>query len=155
MRQQAGRFWQARAPRERQLIVVMAVAVALLLVWLTLCSRRCASCARRRSSSTSSTCSCSRCSSPPARAGPARASPVPPEQASKALRAATEQLGTGAKLSVQGDRAVLSFNAIQATPCAAGSARRARGARPAGGGQLVKAAGGYTGSISLTLAGAS
>ena len=27
-RQQAGRFWQSRAPRERQLIVVMAVAVA-------------------------------------------------------------------------------------------------------------------------------
>src|SRR5436189_186567 len=35
-RRQAGRFWQARAPRERQLIVVMAVSVAVLLVWLTL-----------------------------------------------------------------------------------------------------------------------
>ena len=31
-RQQAGRFWQARAPRERQLILVMLVAVAVLLV---------------------------------------------------------------------------------------------------------------------------
>ena len=35
-RQQAGRFWQARAPRERQLIIVMAVSVAVLLVWLVL-----------------------------------------------------------------------------------------------------------------------
>ena len=35
-RQQAGRFWQARAPRERQLILVMVVSVAFLLGWLTL-----------------------------------------------------------------------------------------------------------------------
>ena len=35
-RQQAGRFWQSRAPRERQLIVVMVVSVAILLVWLIL-----------------------------------------------------------------------------------------------------------------------
>src|SRR5205085_12086130 len=33
-RQQAGQFWQARAPRERQMIVAMAAAVAVLSVWL-------------------------------------------------------------------------------------------------------------------------
>ena len=35
-RKQAGRFWQARAPRERQLIIVMTVSVTVLLVWLVL-----------------------------------------------------------------------------------------------------------------------
>ena len=33
-REQAGRFWQTRAPRERLAIAAMAAAVAVLLVWL-------------------------------------------------------------------------------------------------------------------------
>jgi general secretion pathway protein M len=40
------------------------------------------------------------------------ATPVAPDQAGAALKAATDRLGTSARLSVQGDRAVLTLSDI-------------------------------------------
>jgi general secretion pathway protein M len=156
-RQQAGRFWQARAPRERQLILAMAAAVGVLVVWLVLLQP-----ALRTLRET------------PAEldrldlqlqqmqlaAGEMQtlkaASPVPAEQAAAALRAATTQLGEKAKVVVQGDRATLTFTGVAPDALRAwlGEARSAARARPSDA-QLVKAAAGYSGSITVVLGSAS
>ena len=64
--------------------------------------------------------------------------------------------GTKAKLALQGDRATLSFTTVpfESLRTWLGEARRAARARPVEA-QLLKSAGGYSGSISLTLAGSS
>lgn len=156
-RQQAGRFWQARAPRERQLIVVMAIAVAVLLVWLILVQPalrilREAPLELDRLDQQMQQMQLAASEMQGLRA----ASPVPTEQATTALRAATAQLGSTAKLAVQGDRAVLSFTGIQGDALRGwlGEARSAARARPMEA-QLVKAATGYSGSITVSLGGAS
>ena len=156
-RQQAGRFWQSRAPRERQLIVVMVVSVAILLVWLILIQPalrilREAPLELDRLDQQMQQMQLAAGEMQALRA----ASPVPTEQASTALRAATSQLGSSAKLSIQGDRAILTFTAIQGDALRGwlNEARSAARARPMEA-QLVKAATGYTGSITVSLGGAS
>ena len=156
-RQQAGRFWQSRAPRERQLIVVMAVAVGTLLVWLTLLqpalrTLREAPIDLDRLDQQMQQMQLAAGEMQTLRA----ASPVPAEQAATALRAATAQLGERAKLAIQGDRATLTFTGVPADALRAflGEARSAARARPMEA-QLVKAATGYSGSVTLSLGGAS
>jgi general secretion pathway protein M len=156
-RQQAGRFWQARAPRERQLIVLMAISVAVLLVWLigiqpALRTLREAPLELDRLDQQMQQLQLAAGEMQALRA----ASPVPTEQASTALRAATTQLGSSAKLSIQGDRAVLTFTGIQGDALRGwlNEARSAARARPMEA-QLVKAASGYTGSITVSLGGGS
>jgi general secretion pathway protein M len=156
-RQQAGRFWQARAPRERQLIVLMAISVAVLLVWLigiqpALRTLREAPLELDRLDQQMQQLQLAAGEMQALRA----ASPVPTEQASTALRAATAQLGSSAKLSIQGDRAVLTFTGIQGDALRGwlNEARSAARARPMEA-QLVKAASGYTGSITVSLGGGS
>ena len=156
-RQQAGRFWQSRAPRERQLIVVMVVSVAILAVWLILIQPalrilRDAPVELDRLDQQMQQMQLAASEMQGLRA----ASPVPTEQASTALRAATSQLGSSAKLSIQGDRAILTFTAIQGDALRGwlNEARSAARARPMEA-QLVKAATGYTGSITVSLGGGS
>ena len=156
-RQQAGRFWQSRAPRERQLIVVMAMAVGALLVWLTLLqpalrTLREAPIDLDRLDQQMQQMQLAAGEMQTLRA----ASPVPAEQAATALRAATAQLGERAKLAIQGDRATLTFTGVPADALRAflGEARSAARARPMEA-QLVKAATGYSGSVTLSLGGAS
>lgn len=156
-RQQAGRFWQSRAPRERQLILVMAVAVGGLLVWLALIQpalgilrQAPADLDRLDQQMQQMQLAASEMQ------GLRAASPVPTEQATTALRAATAQLGERARLAVQGDRAVLTFTGIEGDALRSwlGEARSAARARPMEA-QLVKAATGYSGSITVSLGGAS
>jgi general secretion pathway protein M len=157
LRQQARQFWQARAPRERQLIVVMAVVVAALVVWLiavqpALRTLRAAPAELDQLDLQLQQMQIAALESETLRS----ASPVPPAQATEALRAASERLGTKAKLSLQGDRATLTFTGLQFESLRTwlGEARRAARARPVEA-QFLKSAGGYSGSISLTLAGTS
>jgi len=156
-RQQAGRFWQSRAPRERQLIVVMGISVTILLVWLVLVQPalrilRDAPVELDRLDQQMQQMQLAASEMQGLRA----ASPVPTEQASTALRAATAQLGSSAKLAIQGDRAVLTFTGIQGDALRGwlGEARSAARARPVEA-QMVKAAIGYSGSITVSLGGAS
>ena len=83
------------------------------------------------------------------------ASPVTPAQANEALRAATERLGSKAKLLIQGDRATITFTGLAFEDLRAwvGEARSGARARPVEA-QLLKAASGYSGSISVVLASA-
>lgn len=156
-RQQAGRFWQARAPRERQLIAAMAVALAVLVVWLValqpaLTTLRQAPAELDALDRQWQQMQLAALESEALRS----ASPVPPAQAAEALRGASERLGSKAKLLIQGDRATLTFTGVAFDDLRGwlGEARSGARARPVEA-QLLKAATGYSGSISVTLASAS
>ena len=84
------------------------------------------------------------------------ASPVPPQQAAEALRAATERLGGKGKLALQGDRATLTFSStpFETLRSWIGEARSAARARPVEA-QLLKGANGYSGAITVVLSGTS
>jgi general secretion pathway protein M len=152
-RRQAGRFWQARAAREKQLIVAMTVAVGALLVWWiaiqpALRSLHESAVDIERLDQQMQQVQLAAGEMQTLRA----ASPVPTEQATAALRAATARLGDRAKLLVQGERATLSFTGIPADALRAwlGEARSAARARPLEA-QMVKAAAGYSGSITVSV----
>lgn len=156
-RQQAGQFWQARAPHERQLIVAMAFAVALLIVWLVavrpaLDTLRETPAELDRLDAQWQQTQLAALESATLRS----ASPVPPQQAAEALRAATERLGGKGKIALQGDRATLTFSAtpFEALRTWIGEARSAARARPVEA-QLLKGANGYSGAITVVLAGTS
>ena len=152
-RQQAGQFWQARAPRERQLIVAMAVAVGILLVWLiavqpALRTLRETPVELDRLDAQWQQMQLAALESTTLRS----ASPVPPQQAAEALRAATERLGGKGKIALQGDRATLTFSAVpfEALRNWIGEARSAARARPVEA-TLSRGPNGYSGSIVLQL----
>jgi len=156
-REQAGQFWQARAPRERQLIGAAAFALAILALWLiaiqpAVRTLREAPVELDRLDQQWQQTQLAAFESESLR----NASPVPPAQAGEALRAATERLGSKAKLVMQGDRASLTFTGVAFEDLRAwlGEARSAARARPVEA-QMLKAAAGYSGSISIVLAGAS
>ncbi len=81
--------------------------------------------------------------------------PVPAAQAAQALQAASEHLGTGARLTITGERAVLTLTGISSEALQAwlGEARSAARARPVEA-QLQRGPKGFTGSIVLALSGA-
>ena len=156
-RQQAGQFWQARAPRERQLIVAMAVAVAVLIVWLiavqpALRTLRETPAELDQLDNQLQQMQLAALESTTLRA----VSPVPPQQAAEALRAATERLGGKGKIALQGDRAVLTFSTVpfESLRNWIVEARSAARARPIEA-QLLKGAAGYSGSITVVLSGTS
>ena len=155
VRAQAGQLWRSRAPRERQLIAAGAIALAILLVWLiavqpALKILRETPAELDRLDSQWQQMQLAAFESAALRS----ASPVPPAQANEALRAATERLGGKGKISLQGDRAVLTFSGLpfEALRNWLGEVRSAARARPVEA-QLLKGASGYSGSISITLAG--
>ena len=154
-RAQAGQLWRSRAPRERQLIAAMAIAIAVLLVWLiavqpALRTLRETPTELDRLDSQWQQMQLAALESASLRS----ASPVPPAQATEALRSATERLGGKGKISLQGDRAVLTFSGVpfEGLRNWLGEVRSAARARPVEA-QLLKGATGYSGSISIALAG--
>ena len=154
-REQAGRLWQSRAPRERQAIAAMAAAVAILLVWLiavqpALKTLRETPAELDRLDGQWQQMQLAALESTALRS----ASPVPPQQAAEALRAATERLGGKGKIALQGDRATLTFSAVpfEALRNWIGEARSAARARPVEA-QLLKSPTGYSGTITIVLSG--
>ena len=154
-RSELGRFWQARAPRERQLMAAMGIAIGVLIVWLIAIQPALrtlretpAELARLDEQMQQMTLAANEMETLRS------ASPVPTEQAVIALRAATASLGDKAKLNVQGDRATMTFAGIPSDALRAwlGEARSAARARPLEA-QMVKAASGYTGSITVGIGG--
>ena len=155
VRAHAGQVWRSRAPRERQLIAAGAIAVAVLLVWLiavqpALRTLRETPAELDRLDAQWQQMQLAAFESAALRS----ASPVPPAQANEALRAATERLGGKGKIALQGDRAVLTFSGLpfEALRNWLGEVRSAARARPVEA-QLLKGASGYSGSISIMLAG--
>jgi general secretion pathway protein M len=80
---------------------------------------------------------------------------VPAAQALQALRASTDRLGAAARLSISGERAVVSLNGIDGEALQAwlGEVRGAARARPVEA-TLQRGPQGYSGSIVLALGGA-
>ena len=155
VRAQARQLWRSRAPRERQLIAGGAFALAVLLIWLVavqpaLRTLRETPAELDRLDSQWQQMQIAAVESAALRS----ASPVPPAQANEAIRAATERLGGKGKVALQGDRAVLTFSALpfEALRNWLGEVRSAARARPVEA-QLLKGASGYSGSITITLAG--
>ncbi len=74
------------------------------------------------------------------------------EQSAAALRSASERLGAKARLSLQGDRAVLTLNGVSSAQLREwlAEARAGARARPIEA-QLSRGAQGFTGSVTLTL----
>ena len=81
--------------------------------------------------------------------------PVPAGQEMLALQAASDHLGAAAKLSISGDRAVLTISGIASEPLLAwlGEVRSAARARPVQA-QMLRGPKGYSGTIVLALNGA-
>lgn len=79
--------------------------------------------------------------------------PVPPVQAEASLQAATSRLGAAARLSRQGDRAVLSFQGVSGEALAAWleEVRVGARARPLEAAWQRGADGAYQGSVTLSL----
>ncbi len=157
LREQARHLWRTRAPRERLLIAAGAIALAVLVIWMiavqpALTTLRETPAELDRLDSQWQQMQLAASESAALRS----ASPVPPAQATEALRAATERLGGKGKLALQGDRAVLTFSGVpfEALRNWLGEVRSAARARPVEA-QLLKGASGYSGSISLAMAGSS
>ena len=90
--------------------------------------------------------------------GPRKAAPpVPPAQSAVALKAASDRLGDKAKLSLQGERAVLTLNGVGAEALRSWLAEVRSGARARPiDAQLTRGPQGFTGTlVVLTPGGAS
>ena len=81
--------------------------------------------------------------------------PVNSEQAAAALRAATERLGEQAKLSLQGDRAVLTLNGVGTSQLRdwLAEARSGARARPVEA-SLLRSGNGFSGTLVVAIGGA-
>ena len=155
-RREAGRWWQGRAPREQQLIALMTFAVAVLLVWLIAVQPALRILRETPPQLDQLDQQLQQMQLAAVESESMRsASPVPQAQAAEALRVATQRLSDKAKLVVQGDRATLTFTGVpfEALRTWLGEARSGARARPVEA-QFLKAAAGYSGSISVTLPGA-
>jgi general secretion pathway protein M len=82
------------------------------------------------------------------------APPVSTAQATEALQAASARLGAAAKLSINGDRAVLTVSGVASEPLLAwlGEVRSAARARPVEA-QLLRGPQGFSGTVVLSLNG--
>lgn len=153
LRERAQAAWSQLAPRERAAVALAGAALALLLLvlvgiqpaWRTL---RDAPAQRAQVESV-----LAQMQRDAAEAARLRGQPtVSPAQAAAALEAATQALGPGARLSLQGDRAALEFSGLDGERLGAWLAevRSAARAKPLEA-QLQRGDGGYAGRIVLLL----
>ena len=155
LRQQASTFWRSRAPRERQSLGAGAVALVLVLVWLMLVQPAWHTVREAPAQLDRLDRELQQIQATAVEIRTLRAvAPVSSTQATAALKAATDRLGTSARLSLQGDRATLTLTGV--SPDALrnwlNEARSAARARPIEA-SLARAAQGYSGTVSVTLGG--
>ncbi|MCV2359460.1 type II secretion system protein M [Paucibacter sp. TC2R-5] len=156
LKAQALTRWQALADREQLALQFVAWILALLLLWLIAIQPGLRSLRQAPAQLEALELQLQEMQALAAEARELRATPaVPIALAAQALQAASEHLGPAAKLSVNGDRAVLSVNGVGAEPLQAwlGEVRSAARARPLEA-KLQRSPNGYTGTIVLMLSGA-
>jgi general secretion pathway protein M len=156
LKAQAHTRWQALADREQLALQVVAWILALLLLWLLAIQPGLRTLRQAPAQLEVLELQLQEMQALAAEARELRATPpVPIALAAQALQAASEHLGPAAKLSVNGDRAVLSVNGVGAEPLQAwlGEVRSAARARPLEA-KLQRSPTGYTGTIVLMLSGA-
>lgn len=149
-------WWRGLSARDRRLAVFGATVLVLFLLWLLALQPALATLKRApaeldRLDAELQTMQRLAAETTELRAMP----PVNPDQAQAALKVATERLGDKARLSLQGDRAVLTLNgagteAVRAWLAEARSGARARPLEA----NLMRTALGYSGTLVVALGGA-
>ena len=147
--------WQALAPRERRLLTLGSVALLVLLVWMVLVQpalRTVREAPQRLDRLDQQLQQMQRLAAEGRELR--NAPPVSAAQGAFALKAATDRLGEQARLSVQGDRAVLTLNGLSGEQLRSwlAEARAAARARPVEA-QLSRTPQGYNGTLVVTLGG--
>lgn len=105
--------WRGLAAREQLLLALAAAAIALLLLWLLAVQPAWRTLSRAPAEIDRLDAQLQSMQALAAEAQQLRAAPpVTPDQATEALKAATTRLGDKAKLTLQGERAVLTLNGI-------------------------------------------
>ena len=156
LRQQAGAWWQARAPRERQGVAVIALVLGAFLVWSLFVQPALRTAREAPAQLDRLEAQYQQMQRVAAESGGLRgAARVSPQQAALALKAATDRLGERARLQVQGDRATLTLSGVGADALRAwlSEARSGARARPVEA-QLQRGPLGFSGTLGLTLGGA-
>ena len=148
--------WQALPPRERRLVGLAAALLTLYLLWVLAVQpawRTLASAPAELDGLELQLQGMQRLATEAAelRAAPA----LSPQQASAALTAATDRLGNKAKLTLQGDRAVVALNGVGTSALRdwLAEVRSGARARPVEA-FLTRAAVGYNGNLVLSIGGA-
>ncbi|NUZ05616.1 type II secretion system protein GspM [Piscinibacter koreensis] len=151
--QQARAAWLARTPSERQMLSIGASVVGIAIVWLIAVQPawrtiRSAPAQLDQLDQQLLTFSSLAAEVTELRQAP----PVGASQAAAALTAATERLGKRARLSLQGERAIVTLTGVTSEDLRSWLAevRSAARARPVEM-QLVRAGSGYNGSLTVTL----
>jgi general secretion pathway protein M len=149
-------WWRALPARERRLIrVALAVSVVGLL-WLVAVQPALQTLRSAPATLDAAEAQLQAMQRLAAEAGELRATPpVNPEQAAAALQAATARLGEQGRLSLQGDRAVLTLNGVGTSALRdwLAEARSGARARPVEA-SLMRGAQGYSGTLVLAIGGA-
>lgn len=156
LKTQARERWLAMADRERLALQFAGAILALLLIWLLGIQPGLRTLRQAPAQLEGLELQLQGMQALAAEARELRATPpVPIALAAQALQTASAHLGPGAKLSVTGDRAVLSVNGIGAEALQAwlGEVRSAARARPLEA-KLQRASNGYSGTIVLVISGA-
>ena len=156
LRQQAEGWWRGRTPRERQAVIVVALVVVLFAIWGVFVQPALRTTREAPLQLDRLDAQYQQMQRVASEATALRgASRVSPTQATAALKAATDRLGANAKLALQGDRATLTLNGINAEALRAwlNEARSGARARPTDA-QLTRGTSGYSGTIGLTIGGA-
>ena len=155
LRQQAGTWWQARAPRERQALAAVALVLGLFVVWSVAVApalRTVREAPARLDQLDAQLQQMQRVATESAalRGVP----PVSSAQAALALKAASDRLGERGRLTMQGERASLTLTGVDTVALRAWlqEARSGARARPVEA-QLQRGPQGFSGTLSVTLGG--
>ena len=157
LKAQADAFWRGRSLRERQALGAGAVALIVVLIWLTLVQPawRTVRDAPAQLDDIDRQLQQMRVTANEVTALRSVA-PVSAAQAAAALKAATDRLGKNARLSLQGDRASITLTGVSSDDFYdwLTDIRSSARARPIEA-SLSRAAQGYTGTVVVTLGGTS
>lgn len=149
-------WWRALSPRDRRLLRVALAVVVLGLVWLVALQPALLTLRSAPAALDTAEAQLQAMQRLAAEAGELRATPpVNTEQAGAALQAATARLGEQARLSLQGDRAVLTLNGVATGQLRdwLAEARSGARARPVEA-NLMRGAQGFSGTLVLAIGGA-
>ncbi len=155
-RAQAQAQWQALGERERLAVVAVGGLLSLLLAWSLLLAPALRTLKTAPAELEKLELQLQQMQAQSQEAKALRAAPpVPPDQAQAALKASVEHLGAAARLSLTGDRAVVSLTSVAPELLQGwlGEVRAAARARPIEA-QLTRGPKGYSGTLVLSLGGA-
>lgn len=156
LRQQALQAWNGRTARERQALSLVALVLGVFIVWIVFVQPALSSLREAPAQLDRLDAQLQQMQRLAAESRELRGTtPVSSSQAAAALKAATDRLGSAARITLLGDRATLTLNGASAEALRAwmSEARNAARARPVEA-QLTRGPKGYSGNLSVNLAGA-